>query len=222
MLKQSKEASRHVESVLSALDIIDCFQFSSELSLKEIIDATGLTRSRAMRLIGTLESKGYLVGNPDTKRYSPGIKWPIIAKSYENVNQVEVLIRPVLKQLATDTKESATYYVRDGLERVALAREEGSHNIRYVIHEGGRYRLSRGGAAGKVLLAFGPDGLLDEVCAEGDVDDKAFRASVDKARQQGYYLSRGGKYPRRVFHSSARVQRSGRSFGWSDSHIRTG
>lgn len=195
MLKQSKEASRHVEAVLSAIDIIDCFQHDPELSLKEIIERTGLTRSRVMRLIGTLESRGYLVGNPDSRTYCPGLKWPIIAKSFEKVNQVEVLIRPVLKKLAEETGESATFYVRDGIERVALAREEGSHMIRYVIREGERHLQARGGAPSKVILGFGPAAWLDEVTSSTELNIESLVKEVEKTKIQGYGLSLGENTP---------------------------
>lgn len=195
MLKQSKEASRHVDAVLSALDILDCFQFDPSLTLKEIIDKTGLTRSRVMRLIGTLESRGYLVANSDSKTYHPGVKLPILGTSYNKINQVEILIRPVLKQLAEETGESATLYVRDGIERVALSREEGKHPIRYAMQEGQRHLLYRGGAASKVLLAFGPPEWLDEVISKADTDTKKLVKGVEVTRKQGYAFSMGENTP---------------------------
>ena len=190
MLKQSKEASRHVEAVLSALDILDCFQEEQALTFKEIIDKTGLTRSRAMRLIGTMEARGYIIGNPETKNYHPGIKLSILGKSFDQNNHIEVLIRPVLKKLAKDIGESATFYVREGMDRVALAREEGSHTIRYVIREGRRHKLERGGAASKVLLAFGSPEILDAVLESFESDDsKVFLHDIEKVRAQGSAVS---------------------------------
>lgn len=195
MLKQSKEAARHVEAVLSALDILDCFQTETSLTLKEIIDKTGLTRSRAMRLIGTLESRAYLAANPDTKTYHPGVKLPLLAKSYDKINQVEILIRPVLKQLAEEIGESATLYIQDGLDRVALAREEGGHFIRYVIQEGQRHPLSRGGASSKVLLAFGPEELTEAVLADYENGRDAFAQQIENIRNQKYAYSTGENTP---------------------------
>ena len=193
--KQSKEASRHVEAVLSALDILDCFQEHPALTLKEIIDQTGLTRSRAMRLIGTLEARDYLVGNPDRRTYHPGIKLAILAKSFEKNNQVEVLIRPMLKQLANDTGESATFYVRDGIGRVALAREEGHHGIRYVIREGQRHLLHRGGASSKVLIAFGPPDWQVKLPLEEAGDAQRMAEMIETVRAQGYAVSKGENTP---------------------------
>jgi len=195
MRVQSKEASRHVDAVLSALDILDCFQGTSSLTLKEVIDATGLTRSRAMRLIGTLESRGYLAANPDSKTYHPGVKLPVLAKSFEKINQVEILIRPVLKQLALDTGESASLYVLDGIERVVLAHEEGSHPIRYAIQEGQRHLLCRGGAASKVLLSFGPKDWLEAVSSGQPNETTAFIKGLEMTRKQGYAISFGENSP---------------------------
>lgn len=195
MLNQSKEASRHVEAVLSALDILDCFQTHPGLTLKAIIDLTGLTRSRVMRLIGTLEARGYVVGNPDTRTYHPGIKLSILAKTFERNNKVEVLIRPVLRQLAVDTGESATFYVCDSLDRVALAREEGSHAIRYTVSEGQRYALNCGGAASKVLLAFGPSELAAAVLDDPATDAKRLMREITRTRKQGYAFSQAENTP---------------------------
>lgn len=189
MLNQSKESSRHVDAVLSALDILDCFQGHPGLTMKEILERTGHTRSRVMRLLGTLEARGYVVSNSDSKTFHPGIKLPLLAKSFERNNQVEVLIRPVLKQLAKDSGESATLYVRDGEERVALAREEGVHGIRYVIQEGGRHLLNRGGAASKVLLAFGPVDLLESIVASSGKDISKLVEDLGPVRTQGYATS---------------------------------
>lgn len=195
MLNQSKEAARHVEAVLSALDILDCFQTHPGLTLKAIIDMTGLTRSRVMRLIGTLEARGYVVGNPDTRTYHPGIKLSILAKTFERNNRVEVMIRPVLKQLSAHTGESATFYVCDGLERVALAREEGRHAIRYTIAEGQRYALNRGGAASKVLLAFSPSELSAAVFDDPATDTRTLKREIAKTRKQGYAVSQAENTP---------------------------
>ena len=52
------EASRHVASVSAALTILSCFRGDEDLSLAEIHRRTGITKSRVMRLAGTLEQHG--------------------------------------------------------------------------------------------------------------------------------------------------------------------
>ena len=60
MTDKPKESGRYIEAVLKSLDVLDCFKSAPDLSLMDIMERAGLTRSRAMRLTGTLEHRGYL------------------------------------------------------------------------------------------------------------------------------------------------------------------
>ncbi|MGD9238629.1 MAG: IclR family transcriptional regulator [Desulfobacterales bacterium] len=194
MEPRSKESARHIDVVLRALDVLDCFQDDSVVSLKEIIDRTGVTRSRAMRLLGTLVSRGYLIEDSDKRNYYLGIKLAILGNSFEKFNNIEVITRPVLKQLAVKTGESATLFVVDGFERVALIREEGTHAIRYSVREGQRMPLHVGAAA-KILLAFGPVELAQKVASSQSADSNKLIKEIDAARQKGYAITKGENVP---------------------------
>jgi len=155
-MNPAKEMTRHVEVVLKALDILDCFQSQPVLTLKEIVDITHMTRSRAMRLIGTLESRGYLTYESDRRCFHPGPRLFTLGKIFETHNTLIPVARPVLRDLVRETGELASLYVIDGTERLALAREKGTHEISYSVSEGQRMELYAG-AAGKVLLAYAPE-----------------------------------------------------------------
>jgi len=200
---KSKESSRHIDVVLRALDILDCFQQKSELTLKEIIDHTGLTRSRAMRLLGTLESRGYLMIDYRNHKYLLGVKTGILGNAFEQTNPMEVIIRPVLKELAGRTGESATFYVIDNKDRLVFAREEGTHAIRYSVREGQRMPL-HAGASGKVLLAYGPAELLSDILSTEQLsaitvhtitDPEILRQEIEAVRKRGYALSKSENVP---------------------------
>ena len=199
MKQRTKEASRHVDVVLRALDILECFENDTAISIKQIIDQTGLTRSRAMRLIGTLESRRYIVEDPRTRNFYPGIKLSILGKAFERYNNVEIITRPVIKRVAMETGESATFYVIDGSERVALVREEGTHAIRLSVVEGQRLPI-HAGASAKIMLAFGPEELLEKKLANGTLpkitshtitDPNQLKEEIEKVRKQGYAISKG-------------------------------
>jgi DNA-binding IclR family transcriptional regulator len=194
MEHRSKESARHIDVVLRALDVLDCFQDDTVVSLKEIIDRTGVTRSRAMRLLGTLVSRGYLIEDPEDRKYYLGIKLAILGNSFEKFNNIEVITRPVLKQVVLETGESATLYVIDGKERVALIREEGTHAIRYSVREGQRLPLHVG-AAGKILLACGPPGLLSEISSAQSANPTKLLKEINAVRKKGYAISKGENVP---------------------------
>lgn len=199
MKQRTKEAERHIDAVLRALDVLDCFLYQPRLSIKELIDQTGLTRSRVMRIMGTLEYRGYLIQDPVSRSYLLGNRAAGLGKSFERVNNAEVLVRPVLKYLVEETGESATFYVADGVERVALVREEGTHAIRLSIFEGQRTPI-HAGASGKVLLAFGdPDrlrtiiskNLLKPITSQTITNPDKLEAEINEVRTRGYAISRG-------------------------------
>ena len=123
MKQKSKESSRHVEAVLKALAILDCFEIQQNLKVKQIHEMTKLNQSRILRLCGTLESMGYLIHDCDTGLYSLGPRVLSLGKIYELNNTLISLARPVLKKLARITGESASIYVVDGIKRLCLVRE---------------------------------------------------------------------------------------------------
>lgn len=194
-----KESKRHVEAVLKALDILECFQKQPQLSLKKISEFTGLHKSRIMRLCGTLISRGYLLYEAETGQYKLGPKIISLSRSYELSNDLISLARPAMKYLAQETGESASLFVIDGLNRLCVAREEGTYSIRYNIVEGQRMPLYAG-AGGKVLLAFGPEEVRKKVLTEKHIKEltphtirepKRLLQELDKIRQDGYAFSCG-------------------------------
>ncbi len=188
-----------MEAVVKALEILDCLAEKGPLSIKDIIQETGLTRSRIMRLMGTLESKEYIIETHTNKVFNLGVRVAILGKAFERSNHLETLVRPALKDLVDETQESATFYVTNGIERIALIREEGLHAIRFSVHEGQRIPL-HAGAAGKILMAFGPPDLFDHVTRNSRLQQitpntitniEKLKSQLDRIRETGYALSKG-------------------------------
>jgi IclR family KDG regulon transcriptional repressor len=194
-----KQSDRHVEAVLAAADILDSFlQFPTQ-TLKQIIDRTRFTRNRVMRLAGTLEARGYLLRDFQARTYTLGPRIMSLGRVYERQSNLAGLARPTLQELARSTGESASIYVLDGLDRVVLAREEGTKDIRLSVTEGQRMPV-HAGASGKVLLAFGPPEVRNKVLsrrrliklAPGTITDSAKLApELHQVRARGYALSLG-------------------------------
>ena len=138
-----KQVSRHVDAVLAALAILDCFLKEPVLSLRQVIKMTGLTRNRIMRLAGSLEARGYLNLDFSPAKITLGPKCLRLGKVFESHLDLVSIARPILQRLAQETGESASLYMRDGMERVVVAREEGTQMIRYSVKEGQRMPLAR-------------------------------------------------------------------------------
>jgi DNA-binding IclR family transcriptional regulator len=199
MKKPTRQADRHVEAVLAALDVLECFLAKPGLPTLEIMQATGFTRNRVMRLTGTLTHRGFLMADPETGTLNLGPKIYALGKVFEHNRVILSLVRPILRGIALKTGESVSLYVREGYQRVVLAREEGTHAIRHAISEGQRMDLNAG-AAGKVILAFSPEEMVGIVLGKTGLprrtaatitDKKKFIKELGNVRHQGYALSMG-------------------------------
>ena len=203
MTKQLKQFDRHIESVLASLELMDCFLQEPKLMIKTIIDRTGMTRNRVSRILGTLIHKGYVMEGVDSGTYTPGPKLMALGKVFENNQNLVVLVRPVLRALALKTGESVTFYIREGYERVVVAREEGTDAIRFSVQVGQRMDL-HAGAAGKVLLAHvtGTEQQiiltsrqLAKITEQTTTNPNALVKELDEIRTCGYAVSRGERNP---------------------------
>ena len=203
MAKPVKQLDRHVESVLAALDVMDCFLGEPRLSIKQIVDSTTMTRNRIMRLVGTLMHRGYVMESLEKGTYTPGPRLMALGNVFQENQNLVVLINPVLRQLALKTGESATFYIREGQERVVLAREEGTQAIRFYVAVGQRMDL-HAGAAGKILLAYAPRAerniiltseQLKRLTPQTITNPNSLIKELERIRAQGYAVSKGERNP---------------------------
>jgi DNA-binding IclR family transcriptional regulator len=149
-----------VAAVDRALSILECFGADQEsLSLKELADRTGLYKSTILRLAVSLEAFGYMRRREDG-RYQLGPTLWRLGTRYRNQFDMAGHMRPVLKQLAEQTGESASYYVRDGDARICLVRQNSTQAIRHHLEEGTRLPLTHG-AASHLIRAYTEPGAPD-------------------------------------------------------------
>lgn len=157
MPKRSKNdtgaATSGVAAVERALTILGVFGATDEsLSLAQLAERTGLYKSTILRLIASLESFGYM-RRIETGEYQVGPKLFELGQHYLHSFKLDHHVIPVLKAIATETSESASFYVRDGDKRMVLFRCDSEQAVRDNVRAGDRLPLNKG-AGGKILLRF--------------------------------------------------------------------
>jgi DNA-binding IclR family transcriptional regulator len=167
-----------VESVERALSILKAFDDGcSAMKLAELSRRTGFYKSTILRLAATLEANRFLLRDEDGLfRLGPEL-WRLGAL-YRRSFDLGAHLRPALEQLVEATGETASFYIRQGEQRICLYRKNSPHAARHHLDEGVRLPLDRG-AAGHVLVAFG----AREDPATADI------------RRQGYAVSLGERDP---------------------------
>jgi len=200
---ETRQSDRYVDAVLAACEIIDSFLNLQNQTLKQIIDQTRLTRNRVMRLTGTLEARGYLIRKAMTGTYSLGPRVMSLGRAYERQFNLGTLAQPMLQELAKATGESSSIHIYDNMDRIVLAREESDSDIRLSIPVGNRSSINLG-ASGKILLAFGPEEMRDNVIKnlfpktvnrKKSSIPRELSAELRKIRKQGYVFSVGVRAP---------------------------
>lgn len=170
-------AKQGVEAVERALLLLDSFnQQRRTLTLTELAKATGMYKSTVLRLAASLERFHYLTRREDGQFAIGQAVWRL-GLLYRQSCDLEPMIRPELIKLVEATRETASFYVREGDVRVCLYRENSRRAARHHLDEGVALPLESG-ASGHVLRAFG---LLDP--------------QERTVREEGYAVSLGERDP---------------------------
>jgi DNA-binding IclR family transcriptional regulator len=189
--EQAAEATG-VRSVRRALDILGLLtEDQPTITLREIVDATGLAKTTAVRLVQTLEQCGLLWDTPAGYSAGPGLwRWAHLAHtSWELPRET----RKLMRELAEEQQETVNLFMLRGLHRVCVAQQESPQPLRHVVRVGDELPLWAG-ASSKILLRTAPDSLLHRIAAgspHGEGHDKQLRVWADVAAERGFAVSRG-------------------------------
>jgi DNA-binding IclR family transcriptional regulator len=181
-----------VRSVQRALDILALLtEDQPSVSIREIVEATGLAKTTAIRLVQTLEQAGLLWATPTGYLAGPGLwRWAhLCRRSWELPPEAQKAMR----ELAARQRETVNMYVVRDICRVCVAQQESPQPLRHVVHVGEELPLW-GGAASKVLLRDASDAVLARItrrCPYGDGHVKQLREWIDGATHRGYAVSHG-------------------------------
>ncbi|MHA6622209.1 IclR family transcriptional regulator [Pseudonocardia sp. DLS-67] len=172
-------AEPQVRSVGRAFGILDLLtRRPPVLPLREIVEETGLPKTTVVRLLADLQRRSVVVAVRDGE-YSLGAAMLSWVRAAEGLWRVDEETHAIMARLVREHNETVCVYVRQDLNRIAIAQHEGRHTVRNVVEVGAPMPLWAG-AASKVLLIARPQlverlpvdeegrvSLLREVAAAG-------------------------------------------------------
>lgn len=149
-------AEPSTRTVERALDLLAVICDADGLTLSESSRAVDLSPSTALRLLRTLETRGF-VRRSDDGAYLPGSRIIQLGAQSLSSESLVLLCRPVMDQLVSETGESV-YLSVAGHDRSALyiAIAPGTHSVRHANWVGRTVPLD-GSAVGQVLAGQTPD-----------------------------------------------------------------
>ncbi|WP_433046087.1 IclR family transcriptional regulator [Dactylosporangium sp. CS-033363] len=188
----AESESQGVRSVQRALDILTLLTDDRPLvSIRDIVEETGLAKTTVIRLVQTLEQCGLLWGTAAGYMAGPGLwRWAHLAsRSWELPPETQRMMR----DLAARRRETVNVYVARDIHRICIAQRESPQPLRHVVHIGDELPLWAGAAA-KVLLRNANAGRLLRVARSspyGEPHTKRLQEWIEEATRQGFAVSHG-------------------------------
>lgn len=108
-----KDSRNTVQAVRRAMQLLELISSEKEIGIRDLSSQSGLKRSTVQRLVSTLEEAGFLFQNQVTKKYRLSFKlFQIGNRAVQQIDMVPI-IRPVLKKLMMETRETVVLGIID-------------------------------------------------------------------------------------------------------------
>lgn len=179
--------------------VLETLAETGPASLAELDHRIDLNKSTIHRLLSSLIYVGYVQQDAESGRYSLSSR--LLTLSARILSHMDILdeVRPYLKQLSMDTRETVHFVELDGHEAVYICKEEAYMNaIRMASKVGSRIPLYCSGV-GKAILAAMPDNEIRRIWDASAVhpltpytitDYDLFFREIQEVREKGFAVDK--------------------------------
>jgi DNA-binding IclR family transcriptional regulator len=154
-----------VQSVATALDVLDCLADEPELGVSDLGRRLGISKSTAHRLVTTLCQKGFVQQVPESRCYRLGIRLHELGELVASRSPLRDHALPLLESLRSQTGETVHLAVPEGSQMFYVERLESYQGLRFSSRVG-RLRPIHLTSSGKAVAAFNPV-VAEAACANG-------------------------------------------------------
>ncbi len=189
-----------LEGVDRVMKVLDAFTADEpHLRLTDLSDRSGIPKPQVMRILSTLETKGYVERDPTTKRYRLGLRLFELGAIVRQEMDLRRVAQPWLCNLAEATLETVALVVVDALGPVCVEVVDSLKGLR-VFAQVGRRMPWNAGTSGKVILAYLPEETRERILAGTAfkqytnltvTDSDILRTELRDIRRRGYHSSAG-------------------------------
>jgi len=145
-----------------ALDVLEVLAERDDLGLSELSARTGVSKASTYRVLSTLEARGFVSKDPETRKYSPGVK--LVAMSCAVVARVDLVAaaRPYVVDLQAAFDETVNVGILANGEVLYVDILESAQGLRMAAAVGARNALHCT-ALGKAILSAIPNSEAREL-----------------------------------------------------------
>jgi DNA-binding IclR family transcriptional regulator len=196
-----KGGAQSLRRALSVLRVVAAGR-EAGLPLSEVVQATGLTRPTAHRLVNVLVEEGIVEKRAKSKRYAIGHQVPELALARPSRSGLIVTAESFLSELSREVGDTAFLTIRTGLDALCVARLIGKYPIQVLSIEVGARRPLGVSSAGVAILAALPPAEARQIVTKNQVRFGSYRTTaataldqIAAARHMGYGVHHIGLVP---------------------------
>ena len=151
------------------------------MSLTELAEASGQAPATVYRVLSTYQAHGMVEVQPATQLWFVGQEAFRIGSAFLGRTNLVEQARMVMRELMSDTGETANLAIADGGQVVFLSQVETHEPIRAFFRPGTRGPIHASGI-GKALLAYLPEAAVERIVREQGLPAFTARTITDRGK----------------------------------------
>jgi IclR family KDG regulon transcriptional repressor len=187
-------------SIEKVCRVLDAFRTRPSIGVTELAAGAGLLASDAHRILKSLQVFGYVEQDAETRKYRLGLELLKLGHLVHQRLELREVARPFLRKLSQAVEATANLAVVDPREPEVIFVEQIDFpsEVQIKLRIGSR-ASPHATSVGKVLTAFAPPALGQQLLhkegwkrktARTIVDPARFRREAELVRRQGYAVDR--------------------------------
>nr|WP_315594195.1 IclR family transcriptional regulator [uncultured Cupriavidus sp.] len=193
-----------MKTISTALRILEAFIDSTEpQSVSQLSERFGMPRSQMSRVLSTFRDAGWLEQDSKSRTYAVGLSAYVFGSRFVQIHPLTRHAIPVLRGIVDRSGFNTTLSILDHLKPLYLLGMAGPVPVE-LSSAFGSYFPFHATAAGKVLAAFSPRHVREQMLEEASLDRLTGRTITDKTQlvdeldlvfRRGYASSDGERVP---------------------------
>jgi DNA-binding IclR family transcriptional regulator len=194
--ESGSRATYQIRALDRGLDILEAFSIQDpELTIGQLGERTGLPKPTIVRLLSVLIERGFVERVPAAERYRLGVRTLEVGSVFLQSTSVEAEARPIMRQLADDTGQTANLGILDGFDVIHIEVVAPDRPVRFWASIGKREAAHVSGLGKVLLAALNPSDL--ETCLRQPrtrltehtiVEAAALQRELQDVGRQGYAI----------------------------------
>jgi DNA-binding IclR family transcriptional regulator len=182
-----------------ALHLLESFnEKNKSWGVRELAQKLGMSHTIVYRILSTFQKHGFVIKNSNTNRYELDLKfWEYGMLLQDKLTRKEIF-RPYMERLVDKTGETAFLSWLVGKESMSIEIVHSPQSVKFDVRVGMNKPL-HAGASNKVILAFLPNDIIEEILNESlksfteytVVDPSELRSEINSIKEQGYSVTFG-------------------------------